>query len=186
MSARPEGSQAAALVVAPGWRGWFAALPRLVIAWLLILAIADLLAGVFLRYVMVRVTDFFDWPSIDFFWVEEVGELALCWVTLVGAAVGVTDRIHFAVGVVAHRLSPAGQKRLDRILHALIALFGVACTVTGVQLTIVNTKLTSPGLGINLGWLYSGAVVGGILLTVYAARIALGFPSRAPAPGHGG
>src|SRR5579863_4437003 len=108
------------------WRNWVAALPRVVIAALLAVAILNLLVGVFLRYVMVRVTDYFDWPPVDFFWDEVVGEFALAWLTLIGAAVGVADRVHFAVGIVAHRLSPSGRVKLDRILHALVALFGVA------------------------------------------------------------
>ena len=29
---------------------------------------------------------------VNFFWVEEVGEMALAWLTLIGAAVGVRER----------------------------------------------------------------------------------------------
>jgi TRAP-type C4-dicarboxylate transport system permease small subunit len=164
---------------------WVVAFPRIVIAWLLIIAICNLLIGVFLRYVMIRVTDYFDWPSIEFFWVEEVGELALAWLTLIGAAVGVADRVHFAVGVVAQRLSPIGHARLDRVLHAGVAAFGVAATISGVQLTRINSELTSPGLGINLGWLYGGAAVGGVLITIYSLRIVLGFAPSISTSGHG-
>jgi len=165
---------------------WVAALPRIAIAWLLIIAVCNLLIGVFLRYIMVRITDYFDWPSIEFFWVEEVGETALCWLTLIGAAVGVADRIHFSVGILAQRLPPKGKVRLDRILHTLVAGFGVATTIAGVQLTRINSELTSPGLGINLGWLYAGAIVGGVLMTLYSLRIVLGAAPVAPTTGHGG
>jgi len=157
----------------------------MVVAWLLIIAIVNLLIGVFLRYIMVPVTDYFDWPSVEFTWVEEVGELALAWLTLIGAALGVADRIHFAVGVVAQRLSLSGRACLDRILHGLIAVFGVVAAISGVQLTRINSQLTSPGLGINLGWLYVGAVVCGVLITVYSLRIALGFAPHASTSGHG-
>ena len=54
-----------------------ALIPRIVVAALLIFAMLDLLVGVFLRYVVVAVTDYFDLPNVNFFWVEEVGELAL-------------------------------------------------------------------------------------------------------------
>ena len=38
---------------------------------------------------MIEVTDWFDVDPVSFYWVEEVGELTLAWLTLVGAAVGV-------------------------------------------------------------------------------------------------
>ncbi|HYM01406.1 MAG TPA: hypothetical protein VET85_00590, partial [Stellaceae bacterium] len=67
-------------VVSPA-RGWLVELPRIFLAAILLLAILDLLAGVVLRYVVVEITDYFDWPSVSFFWVEEVGEFALAWLT---------------------------------------------------------------------------------------------------------
>jgi hypothetical protein len=46
-------------------------LPKIVVTVLLALAIGDMLAGVFLCYVMVAITDFLDLEPINFFWVEE-------------------------------------------------------------------------------------------------------------------
>jgi hypothetical protein len=43
-------------------------LPKIVLTGLLILAIGDLIVGVFLRYVMVPVTDWLDLDPINFFW----------------------------------------------------------------------------------------------------------------------
>ena len=48
-----------------------------------------MLAGVFLRYVMVEITDFLDLDPVNFFWVEEVGEFSLTWLTMIGAAIGI-------------------------------------------------------------------------------------------------
>ena len=59
------------------------------------LAIVDLLIGVFLRYVMTEVTDYLDLDMIRYTWVEEVGEFTLAWMTLIGAAVGIAERVHF-------------------------------------------------------------------------------------------
>ena len=52
----------------------------------------NLLIGVFLRYVMIEVTDWLDLDPIRFTWVEEVGEMLLAWLTLIGAAIGVRER----------------------------------------------------------------------------------------------
>lgn len=148
-------------------------LPRIVLASLLLLAILNLLAGVFLRYVMVRVSDWFDLPSINFFWVEEVGEFTLAWLSLIGSAVGIAEGVHFTIGTFTHYLPPRLRSTLFRILHGLAACFGVAAAVSGGLLTWSNRELTSPGLGINLGLLYMSALVGGLLIAVYGVRSAL-------------
>ena len=47
-------------------------IPKVVVALLLVAAIVNLLVGVFLRYVMLEVTDWLDVDPIRFTWVEEV------------------------------------------------------------------------------------------------------------------
>ena len=66
-----------------------AAAPHVVVTVLMLVAIADMLTGVFLRYVMTKVSALFDLPSVRFFWVEEVGELCLAWMSFIGAAIGI-------------------------------------------------------------------------------------------------
>jgi len=39
---------------------------------------------------------------VNFFWVEEVGEFSLTWLTMIGAAIGIADRIHFTLHVLTH------------------------------------------------------------------------------------
>jgi TRAP-type C4-dicarboxylate transport system permease small subunit len=149
-------------------------LPKLVLAAILILAILDLLAGVFLRYVVVDITDYFDWPSVSFFWVEEIGEFALAWLTLVGAAVAIVERTHFALTVFVHHFSPRLREIIDRLNHLVIAGFGALAAGYGWRLAEINATLRSPGLEINLAWLYFSAVIGGGLMAVYGLAVALG------------
>src|SRR3989440_7731276 len=80
-------------------------LPKIVLTGLLVLAIGDLIVGVFLRYVMVPVTDWLDPDPINFFWVEEVGEYSLAWMTMIGAGIAIGERAHFTLHLVTHRLS---------------------------------------------------------------------------------
>jgi TRAP-type C4-dicarboxylate transport system permease small subunit len=156
-------------------------LPKLVIAALLIFAILDLLVGVFLRYVVVAITDYFDLDTVNFFWVEEVGEFALAWLTAIGAAVAIIERTHFALQVVTHRLSPRAQRTVERINHLAIAGFGALAAIFGFRLSMTNSVLTTPGLGINLAWLYASSVVGGTLTALYGLGIASGLMHpRAP------
>ena len=90
---------------------WIGAIPHVVITLLMIVIIVDMLVGVFLRYVMTWVSATFDLPSIRFFWVEEVGEWSLAWLTFIGAALGVRRGIHFAVHLVIDRFPPALRER---------------------------------------------------------------------------
>ncbi|MFI4988313.1 MAG: TRAP transporter small permease [Alphaproteobacteria bacterium] len=153
-------------------------LPKLVITALLILAILDMLVGVLLRYVVVAITDYFDWPGVSFFWVEEVGEFALAWLTTLGAAVAIVERTHFALGMLTHRFPPAVQRLIERLNHLLIAAFGVLAARYGWELCLLNAGLASPGLGINLAWLYASAVVAGTMMAIYGLGIATGMVER--------
>jgi len=154
-------------------RDVLALLPKIIVTALLALAITDVLAGVFLRYVMVEITDFLDLDPVNFFWVEEVGELSLTWLTMIGAAIGIADRIHFTLHVLTHHLPIRMQRAIYVINHLLIAGFGALAGWYGTKLAITNSTLTSPALQINLAWVYGAVSVGGVLIFIYGAGLAL-------------
>jgi TRAP-type C4-dicarboxylate transport system permease small subunit len=156
-------------------------LPKIVVTALLALAIGDMLAGVFLRYVMVEITDWLDLDPVNFFWVEEVGEFSLTWLTMIGAAVGIADRIHFTLHVLTHHLPPRIQRVVYVINHLLIAGFGGLAAWFGTRLAITNSALTSPALQINLGWVYAAVAVGGALIVLYGLGLALAGPDPSAA-----
>jgi TRAP-type C4-dicarboxylate transport system permease small subunit len=155
---------------------FIANIPKIVVAFLLIAAIVNLLIGVFLRYVMIEVTDWLDVDPIRFTWVEEVGEMMLAWLTLIGAAIGVRERTHFTLHVL--HLSPAARARVERIHHVLIAGFGGLAAWYGVKLCLLNRTLVTPGLEINLAVLYASVAVGGVLLVIYAVSMIVAPPPR--------
>ena len=72
-------------------------LPRIALTALITLAIVNLLIGVILRYVVTAITNYMDWDPVPFTWVEEVGEMALAWLTFIGAAIGIRSRVAFHV-----------------------------------------------------------------------------------------
>ena len=149
-------------------------IPKFVVAFLLVAAIVNLLIGVFLRYIMVPVTDWLDVDPINFTWVEEVGEMMLAWLALVGAAIGVRERTHFTLHVL--HLSPTAQRWANRVHHVLIVIFGALTAWYGVKLCLLNYTLVTPGLEINLALLYASAAVGGVLLAVYALSMIVSPP----------
>ena len=141
--------------------------PKVAVTALIVLAIVNLLVGVILRYFVGAITDWLDVDPVPFTWVEEVGELSLAWLTLIGAAIGIQSRSHFALSVFVHRLPEATQLWIRRFNHALIAGVGLLVAWYGWKLCLLNRALTTPGLEISLAWLYGSAVIGGILIAAY-------------------
>ena len=157
---------------------FIANIPKIVVAFLLVAAIVNLLIGVFLRYVMIEVTDWLDVDPIRFTWVEEVGEMLLAWLTLLGAAIGVRERTHFTLHIL--HLSPAARRWVDRFHYVLIAIFGGISAWYGVKLCLLNRTIVTPGLEINLAVLYASVVVGGVLLAIYAISMIAAPPADDP------
>jgi len=153
-------------------------IPKFVVSFLLVAAIVNLLIGVFLRYVMIEVTDWLDVDPIRFTWVEEVGEMLLAWLTLIGAAIGVRERAHFTLHVL--HLSPSAKLWVERVHYLLIAGLGGLAAWYGVKLCLLNRTLVTPGLEINLAVLYGSAVVGGVLLAIYAISMIVAPPRDDP------
>jgi len=153
--------------VSPLLRG-IRALPHVVITVLMLVAMLDMLAGVFLRYVMTWVSARFDLPTIRFFWVEEVGEYSLAWLTFIGAAVGIRRGTHFAVHIVTERFPPALRRAVTVGHYVLLTGFGALLAVYGWQVAELNSQSFSPALDLNLRWLYLSAVVGGVLMVIYS------------------
>ena len=161
------------------------AVPKLAVTALIILAIGNLLVGVILRYFVGAITDWLDVDPVPFTWVEEVGEMSLAWLTLVGAAIGIQLRSHFTLTVFVHRLPQAAQLWIHRFNHALITGVGLLAAYYGFKLCLLNRTLTTPGLEINLAWLYASSVVGGILIAVYGFAMMIS-PLPQGEPQHGG
>jgi TRAP-type C4-dicarboxylate transport system permease small subunit len=143
-------------------------LPHVAVTVLMLVAMLDMLAGVFLRYVMTWVSARFDLPSIRFFWVEEVGEYALAWLTFIGAAIGIRRGTHFAVQIVTDRLPPRLRRAILAGHYVLLTGFGGLVAIYGWEVSELNSQSYSPALDLNLRWLYLSAVVGGILIVVYS------------------
>src|SRR3978361_985381 len=147
-------------------------LPRILLGGLVLFAISVMLYGVFARYILLPITDWLDIDQPNFFWVEEVGETTLAWLTMIGAAIAVKERSHFAVNLVTHQFSPRTKAALHILHNAIIAGFGGLVALLGIKLVMLNITLTSPALELSLGWLYASTVVGGILMALYALDLA--------------
>lgn len=143
-------------------------LPKIVVGGLVLFAICVMIYGVVMRYIVLPIADWMDVDAPGFFWVEEVGETALAWLTLIGAAVAVKERSHFALSLLLHRFPPRVRAAVHVAHNLIIAGFGGLLAWLGYKLVLLNIDLTSPALEINMGWLYGCAIAGGILMMLYA------------------
>jgi TRAP-type C4-dicarboxylate transport system permease small subunit len=142
--------------------------PDVVVTALMLVAMLDMLTGVFLRYVVTWVSARLDLPSVRFFWVEEIGEYALAWLTFIGAAIGIRRGTHFAVHIVVDRFPPALRRAVFAGHYVVLAGFGALVAVFGWQVSELNSQSYSPALDLNLRWLYLSSVVGGVLIVAYS------------------
>ena len=155
---------------------FLSAVPKITVTALIVFAIINLLIGVVLRYFVGAITDWLDVDPVPFTSVEELGEMALAWLTLIGAAVGVQQRAHFTLTVFTHRLPAAAQLWIHRFNHALIVGIGALAAWYGYKLCILNFTTRTPGLELNLAWLYASAVVGGVLFVLYGISMIVAPP----------
>src|SRR3954453_4045553 len=112
---------------------YLSAVPKVTVTALIILAIVNLLVGVILRYFVGAITDWLDVDPVPFTWVEEVGEMSLAGLTLIGAGVGIQRRAHFTRHVLTHKLPPLAQLWIHRFNHALIFGVGLLAAWYGYQ-----------------------------------------------------
>jgi TRAP-type C4-dicarboxylate transport system permease small subunit len=148
-------------------------IPKIVVGGLVLGAIGTMLFGVIARYVLLPITDWMDVDPVNFFWVEEVGETALAWLTLIGAAIGVGERSHFALAILVHRFPPSVRRAIHYLNYVVIFAFSLLVAWLGYKLSVLNMTLTSPALEFSLAWVYAPAAVGGLLMAVYAVKAGL-------------
>ena len=67
-------------------------------------------------------------------------------------------------------------------MRKLLVLVIIGCAAWyGWKLCLLNRTITTPGLQINLAWLYASAVVGGALIAVYGLAAMLSpLPTEEP------
>ena len=91
--------------------------------------------------------------------------MALAWLTLIGAAIGIRQRVAFHPHPVAVACRESGQPGYlePSADHRRRRAGGVVC----FGLCKLNWTLTTAALEISLAFLYASALVGGILIVIY-------------------
>ncbi|MCA8901273.1 MAG: TRAP transporter small permease [Hyphomonas sp.] len=107
-------------------------------------------------------------------WTEQAALLTLIWFILLAGAAGVHQNFHLRLSLLEDSL-PAPQARLLKTGgHLLVALFGLAMTISGAGLTAATWTHVLPALGISRAATYIPVVLAGALITLFAIDRAIG------------
>jgi TRAP-type C4-dicarboxylate transport system permease small subunit len=123
----------------------------------LLVIVAIVAFQVFGRYVMN------DSPT----WTENLALVLILYVTLIGAAVGVRDAGHIGMESLLVLVPEAPRKYLEMLIHALVAVFGVAMVYNGWVLGEAVAGYKLPNIGLSEAVRYAPLVISGFLIVLF-------------------
>ncbi len=133
-----------------------------VIKWFLIIVLGFITAITFyqviMRYVFNHSTS----------WVEELVVFLLAWLSMVGAAVGIREKVHIGIEAFVNLLPAKARRVTEVIVNLLIAAFGVFVFVVSLKLVTTSYNQISAGTGIRMSFYYSSSTAFGFLTTIYS------------------
>lgn len=119
-------------------------------------------------------------------WGEESARFLFVWVGLLGAALGVKDRAHFAIVMIANTF----PRPLRRVTEMLVALGGTwifyIMISEGWMLVLLNRNQESPALGLVMSIPYFAIPLSGLLMLYFTwANLLENWFGIGRAPGQG-
>jgi TRAP-type transport system small permease protein len=133
----------------------------------LVLAVIGLIAvilcvqwQVFGRYVMN------DTPT----WAEALAMLLVLFVTAFGLAVGVRDAGHIGLESMVALLPAVWQRRIERLIHALVGLFGALMAQGGWTWAAAKWNEKKPMLPVPDGIDYVPLIIAGVLIVLFSVE----------------
>ncbi|MGE5620786.1 MAG: TRAP transporter small permease [Sphingomonadaceae bacterium] len=100
-------------------------------------------------------------------WAEEGARFLFIWVALLGAALGVKDRAHFAITMAVDRF-PRKVREVVRVLIALGGSYIFYIMITeGWMLVLLNRNQESPALGLVMSIPYLVIPISGLLMLYF-------------------
>ena len=140
-----------------------AGLSKLALMTAVVLLIAVILSvqwQVFGRYIMN------DTPT----WAEALALLLVLFVTAFGLAVGVRDAGHIGLESMVALLPPAWQRRIELLIHALVALFGGFMVYGGSVWAAAKWQEKKPMLPVPDGIDYVPLIIAGVLIVLFSVE----------------
>ena len=92
----------------------------------------------------------------------------ILYVTLLAAAVGVRDAGHIGMESLLILAPDRVRERIEFLIHALVALFGVAMAYNGTILGMSVMNYRIPNLGLSEGIRYVPLALSGVLIVLFS------------------
>lgn len=102
---------------------------------------------------------------------DELARYLLIWLSILGASYATGKKMHLSIDLLAMKLKPGNQKKLNAIIYLLVALFAFFVMVMGgLRLVYITFTLgqTSPALEVPLAYVYVVLPLGGIIIIFYS------------------
>lgn len=103
-------------------------------------------------------------------WSEEVGRYLFVWMTFIGSAVAVRNRLHVALDMVIVRLAPAAQRLCLAIGYLAMLVFTAVLIDGGYHFVARSSLQTSAALQIPMRYVYLVLPFGGGLIFFYLLK----------------
>ncbi|UDF35148.1 UNVERIFIED_ORG: TRAP transporter small permease [Shinella sp. XGS7] len=131
----------------------------------LMAAVAGLIAVVIcVQYQVVGRYVFNDTPT----WAEALAMLLILFVTAFGVAVGVRDAGHIGLESLIALLPERLRRKLELLIHALVALFGALMAQSGWLWATMKWNERKPMLNVPEGMDYVPLLIAGVLIVLFS------------------
>jgi TRAP-type C4-dicarboxylate transport system permease small subunit len=131
----------------------------------LMLAVVGLIAVILcVQWQVIGRYVFNDTPT----WAENLALLLVLFVTAFGLAVGVRDAGHIGLESLVMLLSEKWQRRVELLIHALVAVFGVLMVQSGWLWANAKWGEKKPMLPVPDGIDYVPVVIAGVLIVLFS------------------
>jgi TRAP-type C4-dicarboxylate transport system permease small subunit len=140
---------------------WITSVLRIFLIILMAVIVLDVIWQVFTRFILKNPSSF----------TEELAGFLLIWIGLLGASYAFYTRVHLGIDVLTANLRGLKKQVVDVSINLIVFLFALFILFWG-GLRLVNLTFTlnqiSPGLGIQMGYVYLVLPVTGILIMIYS------------------
>lgn len=103
-----------------------------------------------------------------FFWSEEITLLLLVWFGFMGIAIGFREYIHLGIDSFTNLFPKIFNKVLDKVILAIVFLFGIYLVVQGWQFTVLMLESTLPATKLPSSITYIVMPITGLMICLYA------------------
>jgi len=125
--------------------------------------VLDILIGIVARYVF----------NNSFTWAEEVGRYTMIFSAFLGLGLALKKGQHVGITFVIERLKPNLAIPVDIFGRITIGIFLIVMTVKGIDICRLVSLQTSPGLGINMAWIFLIIPISSIIQLIFLVLMSL-------------